>query len=135
MFDKYTLAAMMSTILVGTLSTVPVLANTPPIFCKLSTAEMRARVGELRTEFMTQIVAVEELEDGFTYWVDKAPERLVMLANFVDFESDCCGFMNFTIGLQGGEARVSMTITGPDGTKALLEEMMRSVSFDWRADA
>lgn len=110
-------------------------ASDKPIFCKLSSAEMRARLGELRTEFMTQIVAVDELDSGYRYWVDRSQERLVMLAKFVDFESECCGFMDFEIGLASGHKRVSMTLTGPEGTKSFLEEMMSSVSFDWRAGA
>lgn len=104
-----------------------------PVFCKLSSAEMRARLGELRTEFLTRIVAVDELDRGFRYWVGKSEAHLVMLAKFVEFESNCCGFMDFEIGLAGDEDRVSLTITGTDGTKGFLQEMMKSVSFDWQA--
>ena len=105
----------------------------PGIFCKLSTAEMRERLGELRAAFLTQVRGVDELETGYRYWFEKTPERLSMLTEFIDFESQCCAFLQFDLSLAPEAKRVSLSLTGGEGTKAFLESMMQSVEFDWQA--
>lgn len=105
----------------------------PGIFCKLSTAEMRERLGELRAEFLIQVIGVDGLERGYRYWFEKTPEQLTMLAGFIDFESRCCAFLQFDLSVAPEAERVSLSLTGGEGTKKFLETMMQSVEFDWQA--
>ena len=107
--------------------------NEPGIFCKLSTAEMRERLGEIRTAFLTQVRGVDELETGYRYWFEKTPQRLSMLTEFIDFESQCCAFLQFDLSLAPEAKRVSLSLTGGEGTKAFLESMMQSVEYNWQA--
>jgi hypothetical protein len=55
------------------------------------------------------------------------------LTEFIDFESRCCAFMRFDLSVEPDAQEVSLSLTGPDGTNELLESMMTSVEFDWRA--
>jgi len=103
------------------------------IYCKLTTAEMRERLGAIRAGLLAKVVGVDELEAGFRYWVEKSTANIELLAKFVDAESQCCGFFNFEIGLAADAERVSLTLTGVEGTKEFLVSTMDEVSFDWRA--
>ena len=106
-----------------------------PVFCRLTSAEMRARLGEIRADFLLHVNDVDELEHGYRYWFEKSTERMVKLAEFIDFESQCCAFFHFDLSLAPGAERVSLSLTGPDGAKDFLEFTMRSVGFDWRASS
>ncbi len=103
------------------------------IFCKLSTTEMRERLGQMRAEFFIQVIDVDEVEAGYRYWFQKTPERLAMLAAFIDSESRCCAFFQFTLSLAPEAERVSLSLSGREGTKELLESTMQSVEFGWQA--
>ena len=129
-----TLSAMGST-LVAVFSRGVLAANSendPPIYCRLTSAEMRTRLGELRADFLLHVKRVDELEHGFRYWFDKTPQQLDMLAKFIDFESECCAFFSFDLSLAPGAERISLSLTGPNGAKEFLESTMTSVEFDWK---
>ena len=105
------------------------------MYCRLSGDEMRDRLGEIRTEFLVNVTGVDELEDGYRYWFEKTPQRMKQLAEFIDFESTCCAFMRFDLSVAPGAETVSLTLAGLDGAKQMLESMMTSVEFDWRAES
>lgn len=100
------------------------------IYCRLSSKELRERVGELRAGFFAGVVAVDDLESGYRFWFERSSERLHDLADFVDFESECCPFLRFEISLQGEGELVALSLTGRDGTRELLEAMAESAAFD-----
>ena len=105
------------------------------MYCRLSGDEMRDRLGAIRTEFLVNVTGVDELEDGYRYWFEKTPQRIKQLAEFIDFESTCCAFMRFDLSVAPGAETVSLTLAGLDGAKQMLESMMTSVEFDWRAES
>ncbi len=55
------------------------------------------------------------------YWFERTPEHLEKVAAFALFESDCCDFVDFGIGLSAGGDRISLRITGPDGAGDFLK--------------
>ena len=105
----------------------------PGIYCRLTSAEMRERMGVIRAEFLIHVKEVDELDTGYRYWFEKTPDRLKLLADFIDFESRCCAFFQFDLSVGPGAKRVSLSLTGPTGVKSFLESMMSSAEFDWRA--
>ncbi len=105
------------------------------MYCQLGSAEMQERLGEIRGNFLVHVRGVEELENGYLYRFEKTTDGMRMLTEFIDFESRCCAFMGFDLSLQPGAQEVSLSLTGPAGTKELLESMMTSAEFDWRAGA
>ena len=105
------------------------------MYCRPSGDEMRDRLGAIRTEFLVNVTGVDELEDGYRYWFEKTPQRMKQLAEFIDFESTCCAFLRFDLSVAPGAETVSLTLAGLDGAKQMLESMMTSVEFDWRAES
>ncbi len=105
----------------------------PGIYCRLTSAEMRERLGAIRAEFLIHVKGVDELENGYRYWFEKTPEHFKLLTDFIDFESRCCTFFQFDLSVAPGAGRVSLSLTGRMGTKSFVESMMKSAEFDWRA--
>ncbi|WP_143302234.1 hypothetical protein [Candidatus Entotheonella palauensis] len=105
----------------------------PGIYCRLTSAELRERLGVIRAEFLIHVKAVDELENGYRYWFEKTPDQLKLLTDFIDFESRCCAFFQFDLSVAPGAERVSLSLTGREGTKSFVESMMTSAEFDWRA--
>lgn len=103
------------------------------IYCKLSSGELRERLGELRADFVMATQAVDELESGYRYWFEKSSDRLRKLADFVHFESECCPFLNFEISLEGESEKVALSLTGREGTKEFLDAFAEMASFDMKA--
>lgn len=103
----------------------------PPVYCRLTGAEMRARLGEIRGDFLLHVKGIDELEKGYRYWFEKTPELMNMLAEFIEFESRCCAFFRFDLSVAPGADRVSLSLTGGDDVKDFLESTMKSVQFDW----
>ena len=100
--------------------------------CKLPSDELRARLDEMRTRLLEEVVAIDELDDGYRLWFERSSDRLRELAAFVDSESQCCPFFDFAIFLRGEADVVALTLTGPDEAKKMLEAMAESAGFDLR---
>ena len=100
------------------------------IYCKLQSADLRDRLEELRADFLGAILEIDELDDGYRYWFAKSSERLQQLAKFVDFESQCCPFLNFEIGVASEAERVSLVLTGREGTKEYLRALAEASALD-----
>ena len=105
----------------------------PGIYCRLTNAEMRARLDVIRAEFLVHVKGIEELENGYRYWFEKSPERIKLVTDFIDFESRCCTFFQFDFSVAPGAERVSLSLTGCTGTKDFVESMMVSANFNWHS--
>ncbi len=95
-----------------------------PIACTLPEAELRAWREQVQAEVKAGVVSIEELDDGYVYWFERTPERLAKLADFVWFESGCCAFLDFEIRVRSGDERISLRLTGPEGTKDFLRRTL-----------
>ncbi|MBL8167428.1 MAG: hypothetical protein JNJ50_04710 [Acidobacteria bacterium] len=47
---------------------------------------------------------------------------LPRLAEFVEQERQCCPFLQFTLTVESAAGSIYLTITGPEGTNAFLED-------------
>lgn len=99
-------------------------------FCRLSGEAMRERLGAIRTGLLENVVAVDELPDGYRFWVPRSEANLRRLADFVWAESDCCRFFDFEIALGREQTRASLAVTGSPEAKKMIAAMLHSVSFD-----
>jgi hypothetical protein len=70
--------------------------------CKLPAGDIKERIERLRAEFIPGILHVQEIEDGYVYWFQRSDEELRKVAEFARFESECCDFLDFGIGLNTG---------------------------------
>ena len=86
---------------------------------------MKQRIEKLRTDFVPKIIEVEKIADGFVYWFERSAEQIHDVAEFALFESECCDFLDFGIGLSTGGDRISLRISGPQGAANFLELAMK----------
>ncbi len=94
------------------------------VACKLPREDIRKRVEALRESFHPGILEVEELDNGMVYWFARSNEWLAKVTEFALFESECCDFLDFGIGLCAGGERISLRVSGP-GSKEFLAEARR----------
>ena len=93
----------------------------PPIACNPGafTAEERETWQALGARFVRSARARRDLPNGFAFELDRTPETLRDLAQFVEFESRCCPFVDFTVRVPAGGG-VVLEMTGRTGVKAML---------------
>ena len=79
-------------------------------------------------EIVPAIVDVTEVSNGYVLWFARAEGRLASLARFVELESRCCAFLDFEIRVEGESQRVALELTGPAGTKEMLEPLIENAA-------
>jgi hypothetical protein len=90
-----------------------------PIACDLNAIPSDLRQGHinLTESLFAQVEAREALADGYRF---RFPAALLQTAaQFVSLERLCCPF--FTFNLDVSDDRLWLRLTGPEGTKELLE--------------
>ncbi len=95
----------------------------PPLACSLPPAELRARRAELETALRALIADVAELPDGYRLAFAPADDVVTTVARFIEVERRCCPFLSFTLDAGAQLAAISLTVTGPPGTKDFLREL------------
>jgi hypothetical protein len=63
-----------------------------------------------------------ELEDGYVFRLDGDSVSLPDVAQWISFERLCCPFFTFQLQSKGGEPDCWLTLRGPDGTKAIIDQ-------------
>ena len=92
----------------------------PPVTCQLTEERLRERRVEVRREIVARVVETRELSDGYLLRFPREPEIVDRLARFIEFESVCCPFLTFTLQVEANAGSVSLSLTGPEGTKQFL---------------
>lgn len=98
-------------------------ATTPPVACTITPEPKDERSENIQT-LLTNYVGTTEREDGYTFVFDGVDETYPAIAEFVTNERVCCAFAEYVIGISPPYEETRLTITGPDGTKAVFEEMV-----------
>jgi hypothetical protein len=89
--------------------------------CTLSEADERSRVAWVREHVVPHYRGGELVANGFRATFDASAESLVALARLVDKESACCASFTFELVYEPPYDDVGLRITGPDGTRDLLQ--------------
>lgn len=97
---------------------------TTTVACALDPAELRARRAMILRNVLGRRLDTVELVDGYTVHLRSDAELLGTLARLIELERACCPFFSFQVTVPAGEAPVAFSVTGPDGTKALLRETL-----------
>ena len=100
--------------------------------CKLGNDNIRARSRELDRTFRPGILEREELEDGCVYWFDRTDEWFEKVTHFAWFESRCCDFLDFGVGLCASGKRISLRISGPPGHMSRMYEVLDAAAASTR---
>jgi hypothetical protein len=100
--------------------------NSLPIACSLTSAELQERRLSVLEKLRGAVLKVKELADGFAYTFTSEGNRFKELADMIDLERQCCPFLQFRVTVAAGHGRLTLEITGPEGTKDFL-----SSTFAW----
>jgi hypothetical protein len=96
--------------------------KTQPIACvpgAITQAERAAHFALARRLFTETANARMALPDGYEFRF--APDAITAIAQFVVNERKCCPFMRFDISIAPDGGPVSLCMTGPEGTRAVLD--------------
>jgi hypothetical protein len=94
----------------------------PPLACVPGAIPMTQRLQHFalaRTLLNQQATERTDLVDGYAFRFDA--DQLLELARFIDNERKCCPFMTFELVVAPEAGPVWLRMTGPDGTRALLQ--------------
>ena len=93
-----------------------------PIACNPGafSADERGKWQALGKRLIAENTGRRELPNGFAFEFDRTPQTLREVAEFVEFESKCCPFVDFTVRVPSGGRGVVLEMTGREGVKDML---------------
>lgn len=115
------------TVFVGFLLCIEIMSQTQPppaLACNLgaiSSAE-RPRYSALAKRVKAALSDPRELPNGYAFTIRAAEVSLPELAEWINFERQCCPFLQFELQVSGQESVWRMRLTGAAGVKAILEQ-------------
>jgi hypothetical protein len=95
-----------------------------PIACSLDPAELLARREGLLPGLAARALEREALADGFRWRFTPSRELLELIARVIDAERQCCPFFRFELTVEPAGGPVRLAVTGPAGTRELLETII-----------
>ena len=97
--------------------------ETPVIACnpKAISAEQKPRYAALTKRLRSAARGMQDLPDGYAIRLDSKAITLPEAAEWISMERLCCPFLTFQLSTSGNEAEWTLKLTGPAGSKAILE--------------
>jgi hypothetical protein len=95
-----------------------------PIACTLTPDVLRARREGLLADLLRRPDARDVVTDGIRFRFPPTSETLSTLVRVVDAERQCCRFLRFTIAVEPAGGPITLELTGPQGTRQFLEELL-----------
>lgn len=98
--------------------------STPALACNLkaiASAE-RPRYNDLMKRLRASVRERTEHSSGYAFKLDGGAIGLKEVAEWISLERLCCPFLRFELSVSGNQAAWTLTLTGPLGAKAILEE-------------
>src|SRR3954471_19390642 len=92
-----------------------------PVACTLNEQDRRQRQ-EVERDLFAIAQQVEELPDGFAWQFPGEGDWQDRLLDFIAAERRCCGFFRIELVFEPGLGPVTLTLRGPEGTKAFIAE-------------
>ena len=94
-----------------------------PVACSLTPEEMRERQASLIPALIERAVAIEPNGEGYLLRFKSEAATLRTIADMVAAESRCCPFLRFDLCVPPALGDVTLTVSGPPGTRAFLDEL------------
>ena len=91
-----------------------------PVACTLTEPELAARRTGVLAAIRRDQQEARWLPDGVALRFSAEPDRLAMLAAFIDLERRCCAFLRFRLTVEPGGGPVWLELTGPPGARDFL---------------
>jgi hypothetical protein len=80
------------------------------------------RYKDLFRRVQAAITDRRELEDGYVFRLDGKSLSLPDVEQWISLERLCCPFFTFQLQTKGGEPDCWLTLRGPDGAKAIIDQ-------------
>ncbi len=96
-----------------------------PIACKLTESEFRARKDGLLQQMRDLAKEVKAIDSGYALRFAAEDGLLLKLAKIMEQERKCCPFLKFRLQVECATGTIGLDITGPEGTKKFLHELLR----------
>jgi hypothetical protein len=97
-----------------------------PIVCELTPEALRARRDRLLPGLAERAIRREETADGYVLTFAASSETLHAIAAVVDAERQCCRWLRFAVAVEPGGGPISLTLSGPDGSREFLSALFDS---------
>lgn len=98
--------------------------NELPVVCTLTPETLATRKAGLLPGLARRAATSEEIEDGIRFTF--SPDALAAIASTIDAERYCCRFLRFNVIVEPDGGPVSLTLTGPLGTREFLAALIAS---------
>jgi len=98
-------------------------ANAPiPVACRLGafSPDEHARHSELMEQLAPIMKSPRELENGYAFPFESAPEQFVAVAEWITLERKCCPFLEFTLHWRPETNTPELRLTGGPGVKEFI---------------
>lgn len=95
-----------------------------PLVCTLTPPELQQRRREILDRLAPHLQESRELSNGCAYRFATEESLLAELAEIVTLERRCCPFLRFTLICEPGQGPLWLEITGPEGTKEFLKDLL-----------
>lgn len=95
-----------------------------PIACTLSAPEKREREATLIANLKSGVLASQEIEDGYAFRFSGEANWLVLAAELIAAERECCPFLRFELVAEPNLGAIIVRITGPQGSKKFLMDLL-----------
>jgi hypothetical protein len=99
-------------------------SNGVPVACSLPDAELREREATLFVQFMSGVIAIEELPDGYVFRLPGDEKWIAVATALIVAERECCPFLTFALAFPPNMGPVDVRVTGPAGTKDFLRTVL-----------
>jgi len=100
-----------------------------PIACSLTAAELRDREEKLLAQFRSAVVEVEELEEGYSLRLPSDGRWIMLVAELIAAERECCPFLTFEVAALPNRGPVVVRVMGGVGAKEWVK------TFLWKLTA
>ena len=98
-----------------------------PLVCTLTGPEFAERMGALKQEVFSKMLAVDEVEDGFVFSFPDEDQFLLTLTDYMMAERRCCAFLQFDLSAKANAGGLSLKVSGAPEVKEILRVMIEEV--------
>lgn len=104
-------------------STMPENPEPLPVACSLTPEEMRERQSSLIPALLERAVAIGPSDEGYRLHFKSDSGTLRTIVEMIAAESQCCPFLQFDLSVPPAQGDVTLTVSGPPGTRAFLDAL------------
>src|SRR6266513_1522334 len=95
-----------------------------PLVCSIENSEQKRTRGEELAVLFANATEVQELENGYTFSFESTAQWSTALLEFILFEKECCSFFRFDLSFAPQHGPLTLSWTGPEGAKEMLEPLV-----------